>query len=87
MFHVTDAEFNPTGKSGIFGGYQEWKNRPGRYRSQGDGQIDFKPVFSKLTQYGCDLWAVMEWDCCIKSPEQGVQEGALFIKKNTGNLI
>ena len=50
------------------------------YRSLGDGQIDFKTIFSKLTQYGCDVWAVMEWECCIKSPEQGAREGAKFIQ-------
>jgi sugar phosphate isomerase/epimerase len=79
MFHVKDAEFNPTGKSGTFGGYLNWEDRAGRYRSPGDGQIDFKTIFSKLTQYGCDVWAVMEWECCIKSPEQGAREGASFI--------
>lgn len=78
-FHVKDSEFNPTGKKGAFGGYLDWKDRAGRYRSPGDGQIDFKTIFSKLTQYGCDVWAVMEWECCIKSPEQGAREGAPFI--------
>lgn len=82
MFHVKDAEFNPTGKSGTFGGYQDWKDRAGRYRSLGDGQIDFQTVFSKLTQYNLDLWAVMEWECCIKSPEQGALEGSDFIKSH-----
>jgi hypothetical protein len=24
----------------------------------------------------------MEWECCIKSPEQGAREGAKFIEKN-----
>ena len=79
MFHVKDAEFNPTGKSGVYGGYQGWVNRPGRFRSLGDGQVDFKTIFSKLSQYGFDGWAVMEWECCIKSPEQGAREGAKFI--------
>ena len=79
-FHVKDAEFNPTGKKGSFGGYLDWAERAGRYRSLGDGQIDFKTIFSKLTQYGCDVWAVMEWECCIKSPEQGATEGAKFIQ-------
>ncbi len=78
-FHVKDSEFNPTGKKGSFGGYNDWIDRAGRYRSLGDGQIDFKNIFSKLTQYGCDVWAVMEWECCIKSPEQGAREGAKFI--------
>jgi sugar phosphate isomerase/epimerase len=82
MFHVKDAEFNPTGRSGIYGGYQDWVNRPGRFRSLGDGQVDFKSIFSKLTQYGYDGWAVLEWECAIKHPEQGAAEGAPFIKKH-----
>ncbi|MHB0755558.1 sugar phosphate isomerase/epimerase family protein [Polaribacter sp. M15] len=82
MFHVKDAEFNPSGKSGVYGGYQDWQDRPGRFRSLGDGQVDFKSIFSKLTKYNCDVWAVMEWECCIKSPEQGAKEGAPFIKNN-----
>ncbi len=81
-FHVKDAEFNSTGKQGTFGGYQSWLNRAGRYRSPGDGQIDFKTIFSKLTQYGYKGWAVMEWECCIKHPEDGAKEGAEFIKNH-----
>src|SRR6187431_1946941 len=80
MFHVKDAEFNPTGKSGVYGGYQGWVDRPGRFRSLGDGQVDFQTIFSKLTQYGYDGWAVLEWECAIKHPEQGAAEGAPFIK-------
>lgn len=79
-FHVKDAEFNSTGKQGTFGGYQGWANRAGRYRSPGDGQVDFKKIFSKLTQYDFKGWAVMEWECCIKHPEDGAREGAAFIK-------
>jgi sugar phosphate isomerase/epimerase len=79
-FHVKDAEFNSTGKQGTFGGYQSWANRAGRYRSPGDGQVDFKKIFSKLTQYDFKGWAVMEWECCIKHPEDGAREGAAFIK-------
>ncbi len=82
MFHVKDAEFNPSGKAGVYGGYADWKERPGRFRSLGDGQTDFKGIFSKLSQYGFDGWAVMEWECCIKSPEQGAKEGAPFIQKH-----
>ena len=78
-FHVKDAEFNSTGKQGTFGGYQSWANRAGRYRSPGDGQVDFKKIFSKLTQYDFKGWAVMEWECCIKHPEDGAREGAKFI--------
>lgn len=81
-FHVKDSEFNPTGKKGTFGGYSDWRDRAGRYRSPGDGQVDFKTIFTKLTEYGCDVWAVMEWECCIKSPEQGAKEGAPFISNH-----
>ena len=81
-FHVKDAEFNATGKQGTFGGYQSWLNRAGRYRSPGDGQVDFGAIFSKLTQYGFNGWAVMEWECCIKHPEDGAKEGAAFINKH-----
>ncbi len=78
-FHVKDAEFNPTGRQGVYSGYQSWINRAGRFRSLGDGQVDFGGIFSKLSQYGYDRWAVLEWECCIKSPEQGAAEGAPFI--------
>jgi len=82
MFHVKDAEFNPTGKQGVYGGYQKWIDRAGRFRSLGDGQIDFKAIFSKLTAYDFEGWAVMEWECCLKHPEDGAAEGAAFIKNH-----
>lgn len=78
-FHVKDAEFNPDGRQGVYSGYQPWLNRAGRFRSLGDGQVDFSGIFSKLAQYGYDSWAVLEWECCIKSPGQGAAEGAPFI--------
>jgi len=79
MFHVKDAEFNPTGKQGVYSGFQSWVNRAGRFRSLGDGQVDFAGIFSKLSAYGFDGWAVLEWECAIKSAEQGAAEGAPFI--------
>ena len=79
-FHVKDAEFRPNGRSGVYGGYQGWVDRPGRFRSLGDGQIDFKGIFSKFAQYGYDGWAVLEWECCLKHPEDGAREGAPFIR-------
>jgi sugar phosphate isomerase/epimerase len=82
MFHVKDAEFNPTGRQGVYGGFQSWLNRAGRFRSLGDGQVNFGAIFSKLTQYDFPGWAVVEWECCIKSSEQGAREGAPFIKKH-----
>lgn len=79
-FHVKDAEFNPTGRQGVYSGYQGWVERAGRFRSLGDGQVDFSGVFSKLAQYGYESWAVLEWECCLKHPEQGAAEGAPFIE-------
>lgn len=81
-FHVKDAEFNPTGRQGVYGGFQGWVDRAGRFRSPGDGQIDFAAVFSKLTQYGYGSWAVLEWECALKHPEDGAREGAEFIKRH-----
>jgi sugar phosphate isomerase/epimerase len=80
MFHVKDAEFNPNGRSGVYGGYQEWIDRPGRFRSLGDGQIDFEAIFSKLAQYDFPGWAVLEWECCLKHSQDGAREGANFIR-------
>ncbi|HEY3783007.1 MAG TPA: sugar phosphate isomerase/epimerase [Fimbriimonadaceae bacterium] len=81
-FHVKDAEFNPTGKQGVYGGYQGWLQRAGRFRSLGDGQVDFKGIFSKLAQYDFKGWAVLEWECALKHPEDGAREGAPFIKEH-----
>jgi sugar phosphate isomerase/epimerase len=78
-FHVKDAEFRPNGRAGVYGSYSSWVDRPGRFRSLGDGQIDFKAIFSKMAQYGYDGWAVLEWECALKHPEQGAAEGAPFI--------
>lgn len=82
MFHVKDAEFNPSGKQGVYGGYQNWIDRAGRFRSLGDGQVDFGSIFSKLASYNFKGWAVMEWECAIKHPEVGAAEGAPFIQKH-----
>lgn len=82
MFHVKDAEFNPTGRQGVYGGYQGWIDRAGRFRSLGDGQVNFKSIFSKLAAYDFPGWAVLEWECCLKHPEVGAAEGAVFIKEH-----
>ena len=83
-FHAKDAEFNPTGRVGVYGGYESWIDRAGRFRSLGDGQVDFNAIFSKLAQYDYDSWAVLEWECCLKHPEDGAREGAAFI---AGHII
>lgn len=80
MFHVKDAEFNPTAQQGVYGGYENWVDRAGRFRSLGDGQVDFKQIFSKFAAYDFDGWAVLEWECCLKHPEDGAKEGAKFIQ-------
>jgi sugar phosphate isomerase/epimerase len=79
-FHVKDAEYRPNGRSGVYGGYQAWLDRPGRFRSLGDGQVDFRSIFSKMAQYDYPGWAVLEWECCLKHPEAGAAEGAPFIR-------
>ncbi|MGA8042056.1 MAG: sugar phosphate isomerase/epimerase [Terracidiphilus sp.] len=81
-FHVKDAEFRPNGRSGVYGGYQNWIDRAGRFRSLGDGQVDFRAIFSKMAQYDYPGWAVMEWECCLKHPEVGAAEGAVFIREH-----
>ena len=80
MFHVKDAEFNPTGRQGVYSGYQSWVDRAGRFRSLGDGQVDFGAVFSKMAAIDFDGWAVVEWECCLKHPEDGAREGAMFVR-------
>jgi sugar phosphate isomerase/epimerase len=82
MFHVKDAELKPNGKSGVYGGFQDWLQRPGRFRSLGDGQIDFKGIFSKFAGYDFDGWAVLEWECCLKHQDVGAREGAEFIRQH-----
>jgi sugar phosphate isomerase/epimerase len=81
-FHVKDAEFHPTGRVGVYGGYEGWVGRAGRFRSLGDGQVDFGRIFSLLAEKSYEGWAVLEWECCLKSPEQGAREGAPFIARH-----
>ena len=81
-FHVKDAEFAPSAESGAYGGYQDWLDRPGRFRSVGDGQIDFRGIFDRLTRHGYDGWAVLEWECCLKNSNDGAREGARFISEH-----
>lgn len=81
-FHVKDAEFRPNGRSGVYGGYQGWVDRPGRFRSLGDGQVDFGGIFSKMAANEFAGWAVLEWECALKHPEVGAAEGAPFIDRH-----
>ncbi|QND83009.1 AP endonuclease [Chromobacterium vaccinii] len=86
MFHVKDAEFNPSGRQGIYGGYTSWLERAGRFRSLGDGQVDFKAIFSKLAQNDYAGWAALEWECCLKDQEDGAREGVEFINRHIINV-
>ena len=81
-FHVKDAEFRPNGRQGVYGGYSGWVERAGRFRSLGDGQIDFRAIFSKMAQYDFPGWAVLEWECALKHPHDGAREGAQFIREH-----
>ena len=81
-FHVKDAEFRPNGRQGVYGGYSGWVERAGRFRSLGDGQIDFGAIFSKMAQYDFPGWAVLEWECALKHPHDGAREGAQFIREH-----
>jgi sugar phosphate isomerase/epimerase len=81
-FHVKDAEYQMSARSGVYGGYQDWRHRAGRFRSPGDGSIDFKGIFSRLTNYGYDGWATLEWECCFKNRYQGAREGAELIRRH-----
>ena len=78
-FHVKDAEFNPTGRQGVYSGYQSWVDRAGRFRSLGDGQVDFSAIFSALAKYDYDHWAVLEWECYLKRAQDGAREAVPFI--------
>lgn len=81
-FHVKDAEFVKSAKSGTYGSYQGWGERPARFRSLGDGQIDFTSIFARLAHHGYDDWAVVEWECYLKHPEDGAREAVAFVNKH-----
>ncbi|MDG1454626.1 MAG: sugar phosphate isomerase/epimerase, partial [Planctomycetota bacterium] len=78
-FHVKDAELVRSGRSGVYGGYQDWKDRPGRFRTPGDGAIDFQGIFTALTRHGFDGWAVVEWECPYEDKSAGAAKAAEFV--------
>ena len=80
-FHVKDAELRPTGRAGVYGGYADWGDRPGRFRTAGYGQVDWKAVFAKLAQYDYPGWAVLEWEDPLQSAEEGARQGAALIAR------
>ncbi len=79
-FHVKDSELRTDGRNGVYGGYQGWEDRAGRFRSLGDGQTDFKAIFTALSKHNFDGWAVLEWECAYKDNLVGAAEGAKFIE-------
>ena len=82
MFHAKDAEFNPSARQGVYSGYQPWVDRAGRFRSLGDGQVDFRAIFARLAAADFPGWAVLEWECALKDAEVGAREGAAFIRRH-----
>ncbi len=78
-FHVKDAELRSTPKQGVYSGFSDWPDRAGRFRSLGDGDVDFRSIFSQLSVHNFDGWAVLEWECAIKDRMEGAREGAKFI--------
>ena len=81
-FHVKDAELRPSPKQGVYSGFADWPHRAGRFRSLGDGDVDFGAIFSQLSVYNYDSWAVLEWECAIKDRLVGAKEGAPFIQSH-----
>ena len=66
----------------MYGGYSSWTERAGRFRALGDGQVDFKQIFTRLAKYDYEGWAVLESECAFKDPIVCAQEGAVFIQNS-----
>ena len=63
MFHVKDAEFNPTGRQGVYGGFQTGSTGPGvsaRLETVRSISLDLFEARRPTTYAG---WAVLEWEC------------------------
>ena len=78
-FHVKDAEFRPTGRVGVYGGYQSWRDaQVGSVR-----WVTAKSILGEFSRScrrpAMKVGATLEWECCVKSPAQGAAEGAPFI--------
>jgi sugar phosphate isomerase/epimerase len=81
MWHVKDGEFIPTGESDAYGSYLPWQNRPGAFRSTGDGQIDHQRIFDLVgRELKLPVWATVEWECKTKGWSQGVREAVEFCR-------
>jgi len=86
MFHVKDAEFNPTGRQGVYGGYQSWVNRAGRFRSLGDGQVDFAAIFQSSASTGLTAGRCSNGSAPSSPPSRALQRGAPFIASHIINV-
>jgi hypothetical protein len=80
LFTSRTPSFGPTAAAACTAAIRTGSTAQGRFRSVGDGQVDFTQIFSKLAQYDFPGWAVLEWECCLKNPEDGAREGASFIR-------
>ena len=83
-YHVKDAELgHDDATAGFYGSFADWPKRLGRFRSLGDGQVDFEQIelaFAHSVQANAGIARVLEWECCLKGKRQGAREGAPFIK-------
>ncbi|KAH8812514.1 xylose isomerase-like protein [Xylogone sp. PMI_703] len=82
IFHVKDAEFLPDARQGVYGGYSSWMDRAGRFRALGDGQVQFKGIFTRLVKYGYNGWAILESECAFKDKIACAAEGVKFIESH-----
>jgi sugar phosphate isomerase/epimerase len=64
-FHVKDAEFRATGAAASTAAIRTGSTAPGVSVRWATARSISK-MFSKLTQYDFDGWAVLEWECCLK---------------------
>jgi sugar phosphate isomerase/epimerase len=80
--HVKDGEFRSSASQGVYSGMQPWGKRAGRFRTVGDGQVDFRRMFTLLTEAGFKGWAVLEWEDPVRDAEDAAKRCATIIRDN-----
>jgi len=78
MFHVKDAEFNPRPAARACMAVQSWIDRGRTLPLAGRRQVNFKAIFSKLTQYHI-RWRCSCGNCCLSTRGRRPAEGAKVI--------
>lgn len=80
-FHVKDAEYHASSRSGVYGGYQPWLDRAGRFRSLGTGRSISKR--SSASSHNMISWlGGAGMGCCLKDAQTGAREGSDFIRRH-----